>query len=107
VAAHRCSNGYLCTRRREALDQTCEDFCLFLRGAVRGTDKLTLNDSPFVATRASAGPQHIAFHRNMPVAYVINELGSTITTYRFDTQGDSLEPIQVLPRLTLGPAFLA
>jgi 6-phosphogluconolactonase (cycloisomerase 2 family) len=33
----------------------------------------------------------------MPFAYVINELGSTVTTYRFDPQRGSLQPIQVLP----------
>ena len=62
-----------------------------------GTGKLTPNDPPFVATRAGAGPRHIAFHHNMPLAYVINELGSTVTTYHFDAQRGSLDPIQVLP----------
>jgi 6-phosphogluconolactonase (cycloisomerase 2 family) len=33
----------------------------------------------------------------MPFAYVINELGSTVTTYRFDPQRGSLQPIQLLP----------
>jgi 6-phosphogluconolactonase len=28
---------------------------------------------------------------------VINELGSTVTSYRFDAQRGSLDPIQVLP----------
>ena len=40
--------------------------------------KLTPNDPPFVATRAGAGPRHIAFHPQMPLAYVINELGSGV-----------------------------
>jgi 6-phosphogluconolactonase (cycloisomerase 2 family) len=31
----------------------------------------------------------------MPFAYVINELGSTVTTYRFGPQRGSLQPIQV------------
>jgi 6-phosphogluconolactonase (cycloisomerase 2 family) len=34
--------------------------------------KLMPNDPPFVATRAGAGPRHIAFHSQMPLAYVIN-----------------------------------
>jgi len=59
--------------------------------------KLTANDPPFVATRAGAGPRHIAFHPKMPLAYVINELGSSVTTYRFDAQRGSLQPIQILP----------
>jgi 6-phosphogluconolactonase len=59
--------------------------------------KLTPNDPPFVATRAGAGPRHIAFHPQMPSAYVINELGSSVTTYRFDAQRGVLQPIQILP----------
>ena len=61
------------------------------------TGKLTANDPPFVATRAGAGPRHIAFHPRVPFAYVINELGSSVTTYRFDPQRGSLQPIQILP----------
>jgi 6-phosphogluconolactonase (cycloisomerase 2 family) len=59
--------------------------------------KLTPNDPPSVATRAGDGPRHIAFHPQMPLAYVINELSSSVTTYRFDPQRGSLQAIQVLP----------
>jgi 6-phosphogluconolactonase len=61
--------------------------------------KLTPSDPPFVATRAGAGPRHIAFHPQMPLAYVINELDSSVTTYRFDAQRGSLQPIQILPSI--------
>jgi 6-phosphogluconolactonase len=61
--------------------------------------KLKPNDPPFVATRAGAGPRHIAFHSQMPLAYVINELDSSVTTYRFDAQQGSLLPIQILPSI--------
>jgi 6-phosphogluconolactonase len=61
------------------------------------TGKLTANDPPFVATRTGAGPRHIAFHPRVPFAYVINELGSSVTSYRFDPQRGSLQPIQILP----------
>src|SRR5262244_3870106 len=61
--------------------------------------KLMPNDPPFVATRAGAGPRHIAFHSQMPLAYVINELDSSVTTYRFDAQRGSLQPIQILPSI--------
>jgi 6-phosphogluconolactonase (cycloisomerase 2 family) len=33
----------------------------------------------------------------MPLAYVINELSSSVTTYRFDSQRGGLQPIQILP----------
>jgi len=59
--------------------------------------KLTPNDPPFVATRKRSGPRHIAFHPKLPVAYVVNELASTVVSYRFDPQRGSLQAMQVLP----------
>ena len=59
--------------------------------------KLTPNDPPSVATRPGDGPRHIAFHPKIPLAYVINELGSCVTTYHFDSERGSLQPIQILP----------
>ncbi len=59
--------------------------------------KLTPNDPPFVMARPGSGPRHIAFHPKLPFAYVINELASSVTTYRFDPQRGSLQPIQILP----------
>jgi len=47
-----------------------------------------------VACRPGAGPRHIDFHPKKPLAYVINELDSTITTYR--KSGPKLAPIQVV-----------
>ena len=47
-----------------------------------------------VAARPGAGPRHIAFHPRRPFAYVINELDSTITTYR--QAGARLAPLQVV-----------
>ena len=41
------------------------------------------------------GPRHIDFHPGKPFAYVINELDSTITTYR--KSGPVLAPLQTTP----------
>lgn len=54
---------------------------------------------PFVATREGAGPRHLAFHPHAPFAYVINELDSTVTTYRFDARTGALAALQNLPSL--------
>jgi hypothetical protein len=56
-----------------------------------------------VVTRRGAGPRHAAFHPTAPYAYVLNELDSTLTTYRFDSEGGGLVPLQVIT--TLPPAF--
>src|SRR6266702_2535075 len=38
---------------------------------------------PSVASRSGAGPRHAGFHPAKPYAYLLNELDSTLTTYRF------------------------
>lgn len=50
-----------------------------------------------VAARPGAGPRHIDFHPRKPLAYVINELDSTITSYRQDVSSGALTPFQTVP----------
>ena len=56
-----------------------------------------LAETSRVAARPGAGPRHIDFHPRKPLAYVINELDSTITTYRQDTATGALTPLQTVP----------
>jgi 6-phosphogluconolactonase len=53
-------------------DKGVDRVFIFRLDAANG--KLMPNDPPFVATRAGAGPRHIAFHSHMPLAYAVNEL---------------------------------
>jgi 6-phosphogluconolactonase (cycloisomerase 2 family) len=50
-----------------------------------------------VTARPNAGPRHIAFHPRRALAYAINELDSTITTYRQDRGTGRLMPLHVVP----------
>ena len=50
-----------------------------------------------VTARPSAAPRHIDFHPVKALAYVINELDSTITTYRQDRRSGKLTPLQTVP----------
>lgn len=59
--------------------------------------KLVANDPPNVKARTGAGPRHIAFHPTLPIAYVINELDSTVTTYGYDAARGALTPQQIVP----------
>ncbi|MGY2215324.1 lactonase family protein [Pseudomonas sp. K5002] len=54
---------------------------------------------PFVATRKGAGPRHVAFHPGLPVVYSVNELDSTVGTYRFNNESGELQPQQVISAL--------
>lgn len=60
---------------------------------------LTPATVPFVQTRAGAGPRSLVFHPRQPIAYVVNELDSTVTTYGFDPISGALTPRQILPTL--------
>jgi 6-phosphogluconolactonase len=46
------------------------------------------------ATRAGAGPRHLAFHPGGRFAYVVNELDSTVTAFSYDPDRGALEEIQ-------------
>jgi 6-phosphogluconolactonase len=61
--------------------------------------KLVPGDPPSVASRNGAAPRHVDFHPRAPYAYVINEIDSTLTMYRFDPSKGVLEPIQIVPTL--------
>jgi len=71
---------------------------LFIFTIDAATGKLVPADPAFTKTRSGAGPRHIAFHPRLPFAWVINELDSTVTAYRFGPKG-TLDAIQIVPSL--------
>ncbi len=65
--------------------------------ATRGS--LEPNDPPFVRVAPGSGPRHFAFHPSGRFAYVINELASTITAFRWDGARGTLSEIQTVSTL--------
>lgn len=65
--------------------------------ASRGT--LEPNDPPFARVAPGSGPRHFAFHPSGRYAYVINELASTITAFRWDGRRGLLTEIQTVSTL--------
>lgn len=59
----------------------------------------TLQKASSCSAREGAGPRHIAFHPGGRLAYVVNELDSTVACYRFDPKTGTLEAFQILPSL--------
>lgn len=49
----------------------------------------------FINARAGSGPRHMAFHPELSVAWVLNELDSTVTTCRWNGRTGVLSPIEV------------
>jgi 6-phosphogluconolactonase len=60
---------------------------------------LAPNDPPFATVPPGSGPRHFTFHPNGRSAYVINELASTVTTFRYDAAKGALEPLQTISTL--------
>jgi len=61
--------------------------------------KLQPLKSPFLKLKDGSGPRHIAFHPKLPVAFIANELDSTVTycTIESDGQLQSKETLSTLP----------
>ena len=65
--------------------------------------KLAAGAAPWAAVRAGAGPRHFTFHPDGRHAYVINELDSTLTVFRYDAARGALTEVQTTG--TLPPGF--
>ncbi|CAN5261301.1 6-phosphogluconolactonase [soil metagenome] len=64
------------------------------------TGSLTPNPAQkFFQTKPGAGPRHFVFHPNNKIAFVINELDSSVTSLDFDAKRGTLKEIQTLPTL--------
>ena len=64
--------------------------------------KLASADQPSVATKPGAGPRHLDFHPSGRFAYLINELGSTITAFAYDGSSGALRELHTVPALPGG-----
>lgn len=80
-----------------ACDLGTDQILIYQYDDARGT--LTPNDPAFIATRKGAGPRHLAFHPKGRLVYVINELDSTIASYRYDPDMGTLRDIDVIATL--------
>ncbi|MEX2223370.1 MAG: lactonase family protein [Candidatus Rokuibacteriota bacterium] len=69
---------------------------------VDGGGRLVPGTPPSIVTRPGAGPRHAGFHPSGPFAYVLNELDSTLTTYRFDADTGALDARQTITTLPPG-----
>src|SRR5262249_9315644 len=61
--------------------------------------KLTPHDPPFAPVKAGAGPRHMVFRPDGRFAYVVNELNSTVTAFRYDAAAGALHEVQTVSTL--------
>jgi 6-phosphogluconolactonase len=57
---------------------------------------LTPNNPPYAEVKPGSGPRHVAFHPNGKFAYVLNEMGSTVTAFVWSAQKGSLSAFQTI-----------
>ena len=80
-----------------AVDLGLDELLIYRFDAKTGT--LTPNNPPYAKLDPGAGPRHLAFHPSNKYAYVVNELQSTITTFRYDARHGSLHKLKTLSTL--------
>ena len=87
----------------------------FVFGADLGTDKvwswhldatsgkLIPNDIPFATIASGAGPRQMAFHPSARFAYVLGEMGASLTVFAYDAVRPAFNSVQTVS--TLPPDF--
>lgn len=64
--------------------------------------KLIANDPAVVSLPPGDGPRHFSFHPNGEYLYSIQEEGSNVVVFRYDTERGRLKPIQTISTLPEG-----
>jgi 6-phosphogluconolactonase len=63
------------------------------------TGNLTHTNGGPAPSREGSGPRHVAFNQSSTLAYVLNELDSSITAYGFHGDSGTMVPVQVISTL--------
>lgn len=66
------------------------------------TGGLTPNDPAYGKVPAGAGARHLVFNPNGRYLYVVNEMGSSVTTFAWDAARGALTPLQTVSSLPQG-----
>ncbi len=64
--------------------------------------QLNPNQPAWASVPAGSGPRHLAFHPNGRFAYIINEMGCTVTAFRYNAEHGSLETLETVSTLPEG-----
>jgi len=64
--------------------------------------KLISQPAPAFTAQLGAGPRHLTFHPNGRLAYLINELNSTVTALAYDAAQGNFRELQTLSTLPVG-----
>jgi 6-phosphogluconolactonase len=80
-----------------AADLGLDEVLVYKFNAAKGA--LSPNSPPFTKLHAGSGPRHIAFRPDGKFLYVISELNSTVTTFRYNARAGTLRELQTVNTL--------
>jgi 6-phosphogluconolactonase len=63
---------------------------------------LAANDPPFASVKPGSGPRHLAFDPSGRYAFLLNEMGWTLTAFAYDEKRGTLKELQTLATLPEG-----
>lgn len=66
------------------------------------TAGLSPNDPPHATVKPGSGPRHFTFHPKGKFAYVINEMASTVTAFRWNAKNGSFTEVETVSTLPAG-----
>jgi len=78
-------------------DLGLDQILIYHFNAAKGT--ITPNDPPFAVVAPGSGPRHLAFAPNGKIVYVLSEMASTVTAFRYDAARGELESFQTVSAL--------
>lgn len=81
-------------------DLGLDEILVYKFDSTKGT--LIPNDPPFAKLAPGAGPRHFALAPDRKFAYVINEMGRTVTAFSANVHAGTFQPIQSLSTLPSG-----
>jgi len=81
-------------------DLGLDELLVYKFDAAKGS--LTPNDPPFAKLDAGAGPRHFALRPDGKFAYVVTEIGRSVTVFSNDAASGTLQRVQTLTTLPAG-----
>lgn len=81
-------------------DLGLDELLVYKFDSSRGT--LTANDPAFAKVDAGAGPRHYVLHPNGSFAYVVDEMGSSVTVFSADLAAGTFHSLQTISTLPKG-----
>jgi 6-phosphogluconolactonase len=82
-----------------AADLGLDKILVYRFNSAKGT--LAPDTPPFVKLSPGAGPRHLAFHPNGKFAYVLTEMGSSVTAFAYKASNGSLAPLETVSTFSI------